>query len=126
MKFSYNWLTELVDGVDLDARELSRLITMKTAESEGVEPFGECLSSVVAARVLSVEPLGKNVKAEIDAGPLGKHTVVCGAPNCRPGIVTAWVPPGTVLEGGRLIGKAVINGVESAGMLAAGDEIGVN
>src|SRR5918992_3824612 len=36
MKFSYNWLAELVDGCDISAAELSNRITIKTAESEGV------------------------------------------------------------------------------------------
>ena len=37
MKFSFNWLTELVEGVNLPPAELGRLITMRTAECEGVE-----------------------------------------------------------------------------------------
>ena len=70
MKFSYNWISELVSGLDVPASELSNLITMKTAESEGVEEYGSALSSVVAARVEAVEPIdgSKNVKAVIDAG----------------------------------------------------------
>lgn len=40
MKFSYNWLKELVPGLAADAREVGRQITMKTAECEGVEPHG--------------------------------------------------------------------------------------
>ena len=40
MKFSYNWLRELVDGLDVAPKDLMRLITMKTAECEGVEPCG--------------------------------------------------------------------------------------
>ena len=40
MKFSYNWLRELVDGLDTPPRELARLITLKTAECEGVEETG--------------------------------------------------------------------------------------
>src|SRR5687768_4393237 len=36
MKFSYNWIAELVDGCDVSAAELSNRITIKTAESEGV------------------------------------------------------------------------------------------
>jgi len=39
MKFSYNWIRELVDGVEVDAKDLGLLITMKTAECEGVEEF---------------------------------------------------------------------------------------
>lgn len=40
MKFSYNWLRDLVDQLDTPPHELSQLITIKTAESEGVEPHG--------------------------------------------------------------------------------------
>jgi len=40
MKFSYNWLRDLVDRLDTPPNELSHLITIKTAESEGVEPHG--------------------------------------------------------------------------------------
>ncbi|MCZ2074758.1 MAG: phenylalanine--tRNA ligase subunit beta [Bryobacterales bacterium] len=39
MKFSYNWIRELVDGLDTDPKHLEQLITIKTAECEGIEPF---------------------------------------------------------------------------------------
>ena len=51
MKFSYNWIRELVDGLDVPASELSeRLITMKTAECEGVEETAARLEAVRARR----------------------------------------------------------------------------
>ncbi len=40
MKFSYNWLRELVDDLNTPPRELARLITLKTAECEGIEETG--------------------------------------------------------------------------------------
>jgi phenylalanyl-tRNA synthetase beta chain len=40
MKFSYNWIRELVPGLDTEPVELMRLITMKTAECEGLEQVG--------------------------------------------------------------------------------------
>ena len=127
MKFSFNWICELVEGVDVTPQDLVRLITMKTAECEGVEEVGAHLEQVCAARVLSVEPVagGHNVKAVVETGRYGTKTVVCGAPNCRAGITTAYVPAGTRL-GEREIGKAVISGVESDGMLASGAELGLN
>lgn len=127
MKFSYNWIRELVDGLDIPPAELLRLITLKTAECEGLEAVGGHFARVAAARVVSVKPLGAshNLKAVVDAGALGMRTVVCGAPNCRPGVVTAYVPPGTAL-GGRRVEKRVIEGVESDGMLASGAELGIN
>src|ERR1051325_8776650 len=40
MKFSYNWLREMVENLESSPAELARLITLKTAESEGVEQHG--------------------------------------------------------------------------------------
>ena len=48
MKFSYNWIREFVDGLDVPAESLERLITMKTAECEGVETAGALLADAVA------------------------------------------------------------------------------
>jgi phenylalanyl-tRNA synthetase beta chain len=117
VKFSYNWIREMAPVSGADPRALSRLLTMKTAECEGVEPFGGHLAPACAARVLSVEPMGdgRNRKAVVDTGRYGVKTVVCGAPNCRPGITTAYMP----LE------KISIGGVESDGMLASAGELGV-
>ena len=84
----------MVPGLTPSAGLLERLITMKTAECEGIEETGALLAEACAARVESVEPIpgSHNVKAVVDAGPLGRKTVVCGAPNCRPGLLTAYVP----------------------------------
>ncbi|MGA7414832.1 MAG: phenylalanine--tRNA ligase subunit beta [Bryobacteraceae bacterium] len=126
MKFSYQWIKGMVSDLGVDAPELERLITMKTAECEGVERVGEHFSAAVAARVLTVEPLpkGKNKRVTIDAGDGAIHTVVCGAPNVRPGLLTAWLPPGTHL-GGRELSRARFDSVESEGMLASAAELSV-
>jgi phenylalanyl-tRNA synthetase beta chain len=118
LKFSYNWIREMVEDLDYAPGPLERLITMKTAECEGIEPVGELLAGACAARVESVEPIpgSHNVKAIVETGRYGRKTVVCGAPNCVPGVVTAYAP----------IGKKIINGVESDGMLASAAELGIN
>lgn len=118
MKFSYNWIREFVPGLDTPAAALERLITMKTAECEGIEAVGPLLASAVAARIESVEliPGSHNVKAVVDTGRYGVKTVVCGAPNCRAGKIAAYVP----------LGRKAINGIESDGMLASGAELGIN
>lgn len=41
MKFSYNWLRELVDGLDAAPGALEQLITIKTAECEGIDKHGD-------------------------------------------------------------------------------------
>ena len=115
MKFSYNWIREFVDALDCAPGALEKLITMKTAECEGIEVAGALLDRACAALVESVEPISNshNLRAMVDAGRYGRKTVVCGAPNCRAGVITAYVP----------IGKKVIQGVESDGMLASAAEL---
>ncbi|HWF05029.1 MAG TPA: phenylalanine--tRNA ligase subunit beta, partial [Candidatus Angelobacter sp.] len=105
MKFSYQWLRELVPGLATEPADLQRLITMKTAECEGIEPTGLHFASVMAARVVSVEPLpkGKNKAVRINVGHGKIVSVVCGAPNVRLGMFAPWVPPGTLL-GDKTIG----------------------
>ena len=117
MKFSYNWIRELVPGLEESPQELMRLITMKTAECEGLEPAGERLAEASVARILDVEWMegSHNQIARVETLRYGAKTVVCGATNCRPGLLTVYLPVGT----------ALIEGVESDGMLASGMELGI-
>ncbi|MBM3745536.1 MAG: phenylalanine--tRNA ligase subunit beta [Acidobacteria bacterium] len=54
MNFSYNWLCELVEGLTTPPQELEQLITMKTAECEGVHAYGEPGSSM-ADHIIEIE-----------------------------------------------------------------------
>lgn len=127
MKFSYQWLSDFVPGLEVEPSRLERLITMKTAECEGVEPFGAHLAHVVTARVVSAKaiPNSRNKLVRVEVGQGSPKEVVCGAPNVAPGMLTAWVPAGTVLAD-KTIGLATIDGVASEGMLASGAELGIN
>lgn len=127
MKFSYHWLSEFIPGLTVEPSRLERLITMKTAECEGIQSFGSHLSHVLTARVESVQVVAnsKNKLVTVDAGPAGHPQVICGAPNVRPGMLTAWVPPGTMLDD-RQIERVTIDGVVSEGMLASGAELRLN
>ena len=119
MKFSYQWLSDLVDGLGAnEPKEVMRLITMKTAECEGIEEAGALLKGASPAHVISVVPIGDthNRLARVKTTAYGEKTVVCGAPNCRPGLWTVYVP----------LGKKMIAGVESDGMLASPSELGLN
>ena len=118
MKFSYNWLCSFVEGLDAPAESLERLITMKTAECEGIERTGEMLAQASVAEVLEVEVIAdtKLVKARVRSAVHGLKTVVCGAPNCRAGLITVYVP----------LGVKTIQGVESDGMLASTAELDIN
>lgn len=97
MKFSYQWISELVPGLQVEPRELMRLITMKTAECEGIEEAGALLRDASVARVLSVEAIegSHNRKAVVETSRYGTKIVVCGAPNCREGLWTVYAPTGS-------------------------------
>jgi phenylalanyl-tRNA synthetase beta chain len=116
MKFSYQWIGQYVDGLAADPRELMHLITMKTAECEGLEEVGAPLREAHAALILSVEPIEgtHNVKAMVETAGQTRQ-VVCGAPNCWAGMHTAWLP----------VGRKVIHEIESDGMLASAIELGI-
>jgi len=91
---------------------------MKTAECEGIEEVGVNLADACTARIDVVEPIAGShlVKARVETARHGPKTVVCGAPNCRPGLFSVYVP----------LGKKIIQGVESDGMLASAAELGIN
>ncbi|MGI8959927.1 MAG: phenylalanine--tRNA ligase subunit beta [Bryobacteraceae bacterium] len=127
MKFSYQWLCELVPGLTTEPAELQRLITMKTAECEGIQPVGAHFNNVAAARIVSIDPLtqGKNKLVTIEIGDGKTARVVCGASNVRVGLIAPWVPPGTIL-GEKTIRRSVIEGVESEGMLASAAELHIS
>jgi phenylalanyl-tRNA synthetase beta chain len=118
LKFSYQWLSELVEDLSIDAKEVSRLITLHTAESEGVETHGALLAGACPATVLRVEaiPNSHNVKAEVMTDKYGAKTLACGAPNCKEGLRTMYVP----------LGVKRVSGVDSDGMLASPAELGIN
>ncbi|MGP0075637.1 MAG: phenylalanine--tRNA ligase subunit beta [Bryobacteraceae bacterium] len=117
MKFSYHWIRELVPGLDTAPEELMRLITMKTAECEGLEHVGAKLDEASVARVKDVEWMAgsHNQIVVVETARYGTRRVVCGAPNCKPGMLTAYLP----------LAPMVIEGVESDGMLASALELGI-
>ena len=97
MKFSYNWIRELVDGLDVPASELSNADhhedrrVRRHRRSRRAAGSGAC-----AARVESVEPIegSKNVKAVVDAGRYGEQDGGLRRAELPAGMITAYVPPG--------------------------------
>jgi phenylalanyl-tRNA synthetase beta chain len=118
MRFSYNWLRDLVAGLSLDANSLARQITMKTAECDGVYPVGVLLAQASAAMIVEAFsiPGSHNRRAVVDTERYGRRVVVCGAENCRAGVRTLYLPAG----------KKQIDNIESDGMLGSARELGVS
>lgn len=131
MKISWNWLQRHVDLSGLDPREIANRFTMSVAELEGIEEFGASYHQVVAARIDSATPHPDSDKLQVlglSTGT-GTVTVVSGAPNCTPGAIVPFAPPGTRLEG--VEGKPVVQvvslrGIDSPGVVCSESELGLS
>jgi len=128
MKFSENWLRELVDvAVDRDA--LMHRLTMAGLEVEGVEALGCALDGVVVGEIVACEPHPNADKlrvCRVAAGGSEPLTIVCGAPNARLGLKAPLATIGTTMPNGMQIKQAALRGVESSGMLCSAKELGLD
>ena len=141
MKLPLSWLAEFVTleaGVD----ELCRRLTLAGLEVESVERVAPGFSDVFVARVLKVErhPNADRLNlCDVDAGAVGRFSVVCGAPNVTAGMVAPFArlgarligsghgsggPRARSLQDAPPLEAAVIRGVRSEGMLCSERELG--
>ncbi|MCS6972528.1 MAG: phenylalanine--tRNA ligase subunit beta, partial [Leptospiraceae bacterium] len=128
MKLSYNWLCEFVDLNDLPPQELARLLTLKSCEVESVTPFMEHLAEIRVAQIETITPHPAADKLKVCSVAIGHETVqiVTGADNAEVGKKYPLALAGVKLPDGRTLGKAKLRGVESAGMLCSGGELGLS
>ena len=126
MKFSEAWLRQWVNP-SLDSANLLHQMTMAGLEVDGTEPAAKVFSGVVVAQIQSAEqhPDADKLKVCQVSDGLDVFQVVCGAPNAREGLITAFAKVGAVLPDNFKIKKAKLRGVESFGMLCGADEIGL-
>ncbi len=127
MKFSESWLRELTNP-NITTEKLIAQLTMAGLEVDGVEPAAT-FENVVVARIQSVaaHPKADKLKVcQVDCGGSESIQIVCGAPNAREGLVTAFAQVGAVLPGGINITEATLRDVASFGMLCGGDELALN
>ncbi|MDM3872363.1 phenylalanine--tRNA ligase subunit beta [Porticoccus sp. W117] len=128
MKFSESWLREWANP-QITTEELMAQITMAGLEVDGVESAAAEFSGVVVGEIVAIEqhPDADKLRVCQVAGN-GDDTVqvVCGAPNARKGLKTAFATVGAKLPGDFKIKKAKLRGVESFGMLCSEDELGVS
>jgi phenylalanyl-tRNA synthetase beta chain len=128
MKFSENWLRELVD-IQADRAQLAHALTMAGLEVEELTVLGEGLDGVVVGEIVAAEkhPEADRLQVcKVAAGQGEPLQIVCGAPNARVGLKAPLAMPGAVLPGGITIKAAKLRGVESAGMLCSARELGID
>lgn len=129
MFLSMNWISDFVDLEGLDKLKLINQFSLSTAEVENEIFFkGSDLSGVVVAEIKSVEnhPESKKLHLlKVDAGEPELTDVVCGAPNVRVGMKTAFAKVGAKL-GEIEIAPRPLAGFMSCGMCCSEKEIGIS
>ncbi|MGN1123285.1 MAG: phenylalanine--tRNA ligase subunit beta [Eubacterium sp.] len=129
MFLSMNWISDFVDFTGLDKLELIHRFSLSTAEVENEIFFkGSDISKIVVAEIKSVEnhPDSKKLHLlKVDAGGEELVDVVCGAPNVRVGMKTAFAKVGAQI-GDIEITPRKLAGYTSYGMCCSEKEIGIS
>ncbi len=129
MKFTLSWLKDHLE-TDASLAEVCDTLNRIGLEVESVEDPGRRLGGFVIAHVLSAAPHPNADRLRlcmVDIGAGAPVQVVCGAPNARSGMKGVFSPPGTYIPGKDItIAKGVVRGIESAGMLCSGAELGLS
>ena len=128
MKLPISWLNEYVKVDDIDPKELAEKLTRAGLQVESIETVGGVQLSdyFVVVEVLECEdhPDSDHLHVCKMTDGTAEYQVVCGAPNMRKGIKTAFAKIGAVVpDGGFKITKGKLRGVESFGMCCSSREL---
>jgi len=129
MKVGYNWLKDYV-AFEWSPSELADRLTSIGTAVDGIEYVFDRFRHVVIGRIESSEPhpsrpelrvLGVDVRS-------GRKTIVCGAPNARPGLIVPVALPGAEMPvlHGELLRVREFDSVSSEGMCCSELELGVS
>ena len=129
MKFTLSWLKDHLDTkASLD--EIVETLTKIGLEVEHVDDPAKKLAGFTIAHVIEAKqhPNADRLRVcMVDTGSGTPVQVVCGAPNARTGMKGVFAPAGAYIPGKDItLGKGVIRGVESAGMLCSGMELQIS
>ena len=129
MKISADWLSDYVDLAGVSPAELAERLTVRTAEVEGVETVTRAVDGLVVAEIVTAAAFDAGGRLRyavtVDVGGGRRFQTVCGAPNVRVGMKSAFAPAGTSLFGGVAVATAELYGQRSEGVLCAPGEIGL-
>lgn len=129
MLISMNWIGDFVDLEGLDKLKLINQFSLSVAEVENdIFMKGENIEGVVVAEIKSVEPHPESKKLhllKVDAGGSELVDVVCGAPNVKVGMKTAFAPVGSRI-GSVTVTPRQLAGCTSNGVCLAEAEIGLS
>src|SRR5437879_1913829 len=127
MKFSVNWLHDLVD-LPKNPEEIAKLLTRAGVETENIETRDAKIENVIVSQITasSRHPNADRLTVcEVDDGSGVRRQIVCGATNYKVGDKVPLALPGTKLPTGTEIRKSKLRGVDSEGMLCSPTELGL-
>ena len=133
MHLSLNWIKDFVDlKGNLSPEELGKLITLKTAEIDGVHEQSKSFENMCVGKIIELNPHPNADKLRVTIVDVGheKLQIVCGGTNLSEGMDVAITKIGAKVKWhgeGELVTleKTKIRDIESFGMIAAGSEIGI-
>ena len=124
-----NWISDFVDLTGIDKLALINKFSLSTAEVENEIFFkGSDIEGIVVAEIKSVEDHPESRKLhllKVDIGEGELVDVVCGAPNVRVGMKTAFAKLGARI-GEITIAPRKLAGYTSNGMCCSEKEIGIS
>ncbi len=126
MKFTLSWLKDHLE-TEASLTEIVETLTRIGLEVEHVVDPADALKDFVVGHVLDAKqhPDADRLRVcMVDIGAGDPVQVVCGAPNARTGLKTVFAAPGVYIPAKKItLGKGVIRGVESLGMLCSAAEL---
>jgi phenylalanyl-tRNA synthetase beta chain len=128
MKFSKNWLTEILD-LEIETAKLAEQLTMVGLEVDEVRPVAGDFCDVIVGEILEVNPhpdADKLTVCQVNIGGSEPLVIVCGAPNVKPNLKIPVAVVGAKLGKDFKIKKAKLRGVESSGMMCSASELGLS
>ncbi len=128
MKVPMSWFNDYTDISGITPKEFDHALTMTGSKVECIENMGKDIENVVTGKVLTCQdhPDSDHLHiCTVDAGTGEILDIVCGAPNCKAGIIVPVALAGAKLPGGIVIKKGKIRGAVSNGMLCSHEELGI-
>lgn len=113
---------------DIDWENIWKTFTIRTAEVESVKKVGNNLDNVVVAKIVKCEkhPDSDHMHIlQVECDEENPVQVVCGAPNARAGLKTAYIKVGGHIEGIEIKSRP-LRGIISNGMCCSGKELGIS
>jgi phenylalanyl-tRNA synthetase beta chain len=128
MKVSIDWIKDFTTVPDSKAQDIASNFTLRTAEVEGVETKFSHLANITVVEVLekNKHPDAEKLSLVTFTDGKTKRQVVCGAPNVKVGMKTAYAPLGTCFPDGLVLEPKKIRGILSEGMLCSEEELGTS